>query len=261
MNAMTICSRAEAQQSTALSPRLQQAVRLLQMSSLDFAALLRDKADRNPFLEIEDADATPEATPEAPTPRERDLWHADADIGPRRADGDELSALELRAAERSLRMHLHEQLSVLPLPPRDLALAHAVVESLDDDGYLRTPLEDLLPAWGLEPPATPAELRIALRRVQSLDPAGIGARDVAECLRLQLPCIECPRLRALAAGIVGDHLEALAARDIAGLARALHETPQRIEAACERIRHLNPRPGWRLGAAHAAYIVPDVIVR
>jgi RNA polymerase sigma-54 factor len=165
------------------------------------------------------------------------------------------------AAERSLSMHLHEQLSVLPVPPRDRALAHAIVESLDDDGYLRTPLEELLPALELDPPVTLPELSIALRRVQSLDPAGVGARDVAECLRLQVAQIECRNTRALATRIVEQHLEALAARDLAGLARALDETPQRIDAVCERIRHLDPRPGWRVGAAHAAYIVPDVVVR
>ncbi len=261
---------AERRQTTTLSPRLQQAVRLLQMSSTEFAALLRDKAGANPFLELELDDGAEGEAPGAAADadanavtdeHDRDLWHAAASSSAPRGDGEALSALELMAAERSLAAHLHEQLSLLPLPPRDSALAHAIAESLDDDGYLRTPLEELLGALVLDPPATLAELTIALRRVQSLEPAGVGARSVAECLRLQLPQIEDERLRALAAAIVDEHLAALAARDIAGLARALGETAQRIDAACERIRHLDPRPGWRIGASAAAYIVPDVIVR
>ena len=91
---------------------------------------------------------------------------------------------------------------MLPLPPRDLALARTLVESLDDDGYLRTPLEELLDVAPLEPAATLQEMQIALKHVQSLEPAGVGARNVAECLRLQLPAIDCPQMRAMAQHIV-----------------------------------------------------------
>jgi RNA polymerase sigma-54 factor len=169
--------------------------------------------------------------------------------------------LDTMAAETLLNAHLHGQLNLLRLSGRDLALAHAIVESLDDDGYLRTPLEELIDVVGLDPVPSPAELQIALERVQSLDPAGVGARDVAECLRLQLPAIECPELRALAQAIVVDHLQALADRDLGGLARRLGQSVARIEQACDRIRHLDPRPGWRLGPSQVAYVVPDVIVK
>ena len=101
--------------------------------------------------------------------------------------------------QATLSAHLHGQLNVLPLMPRDMALAHALVDSLDDDGYLRSPLEELALTADLQPRASAEELQIALRRVQSLDPAGVGARSVAECLRLQLPAIACPELRGLAA--------------------------------------------------------------
>ena len=85
---------------------------------------------------------------------------------------------------------------------RDHALARMIVESLDDDGYLRTPLEDLLPLVPVQPPATLEDLQLALAVVQSLEPAGVGARDVGECLQLQLPDITCPATRALAQRIV-----------------------------------------------------------
>lgn len=292
MNSLEL--RADTRHTQTLSPRLQHAVRLLQMSSLDFAAMVRDTLGRNPFLETDegedgeaaapaaagaeaahDADSPPESAAPAPDAAEtadlgdmadgaandRDLWQAEGTGGLRRAEDGELSALDMMAVETSLNDHLHGQLNVLTLGERDLALARAVVESLDDDGYLRTPLEELVAVAGLEPPATLAEMQIALRRVQSLEPAGVGARNVAECLQLQLPSIACPDLRGLAQRIVGDHLQALAARDVVQLARQLGETPARVEAACDRIRRLDPRPGWRLGSSQVAYVVPDVIVR
>lgn len=291
--------RAEHRQSQTLSPRLQHAVRLLQMSSLDFAAMVRDKLGSNPFLEGEEGDdggsdpaptvtasasdgdqgssaegpdsaaavldlpiadrAETEGEPERGD--DRDLWQADSGNGLRRADEGEMSALETMAVETSLNDHLHAQLNLIPLPPRDLLLARAIVESLDDDGYLRTPLLDLVDVVGLDPQPTAAELQIALRRVQSLEPAGIAARNVAECLQLQLPSIDDPCQRTLAATIISQHLQALADRDVTALARQLGQPAAAVQQACDRIRRFDPRPGWRLGSSRIAYVVPDVIVK
>lgn len=303
--------RTENRQAQTLSPRLQHAVRLLQMSSLDFAAMVRDTLGKNPFLETDEGDAgedveglaareadgaddamplpgelplSPAAADELGNDRDaaaaadvaeyegadageydsasdRELWQADAGSGVRRTDDGEMSAMDMMAVETSLNTHLHGQLNVLPLSPRDLALARTIVESLDDDGYLRTPLEELAPVAALDPAATLVEMQIALKRVQSLEPAGVGARSVAECLQLQLPAIACPETRALAHAIVSDHLQALAARDVNGLARQLGVAPARVEAVCDRIRRLDPRPGWRLGSSQIAYVVPDVLVK
>jgi RNA polymerase sigma-54 factor len=279
--------RADHRQSQSLSPRLQHAVRLLQMSSLDFAALVRDALGSNPFLEPEEGDGD-SGDVEAPMldeaaqalgtddgaalvsaaepafdegENDRDLWHADAGSGLRRAEDGELSAMELMAVETSLNTHLHSQLNVLPLSQRDLALARTIVESLDDDGYLRTSLDELLEVAGLEPAATLHEMQIALKRVQSLEPAGVAARSVAECLRLQLPAIDCPKMRCMAQTIVDQHLQALAARDVMSMARQLGESPALVEQVCDRIRRLDPRPGWRLGSSQVAYVVPDVVVK
>ncbi len=267
----------------ALSPRFQHAVRLLQMSSTDFAATVRDVMGRNPFLEATDADEAgdgegpSEADPSAHDDERNggldgELAYRDdgpleiGSVGPSAtagAGGDDgsLGELDTMPVEESLSAHLHGQLNVLPLEWRDLVLARAIVESLDDDGYLRTPLVELLDVVPLEPAATLDELVIALRRVQALEPAGVAARDVGECLRLQLPSIECPEVRALARRIVEDHLQLLAARDISKLSRLLDASVERIQAACERIRRLDPRPGWRYGSSRIAYVVPDVIVR
>ena len=293
--------RADHRQTQTLSPRLQHAVRLLQMSSLDFAAMLRDTLGSNPFLEAEDGDGAeapsaqslqalhdgaelpaelPAAGLELPAAdvaadyagdaandgatdpdNDRDLWAADGQRGLHRSEDGDLDALDLMAVETPLNDHLHRQLNVLHLPQRDLLLAHAIVESLDDDGYLRTPLQELIAVADLDPPAELDEMQIALRRVQALEPVGVGARDVAECLLLQLPAVTCPDMRALAQAIITDHMPALAARDVSGIARKLGESPARVEAACDRIRHLDPRPGWRVGSSQVAYVVPDVLVK
>lgn len=276
--------RHDTKQTQALSPRLQHAVRLLQMSSMDFAATVQTTLGKNPFLELEEeepedhdldgelaADAEGEtehalaAEPEIQDldnlDNDRDLWQADgASAGTRSEDG-ETSALDLMAVEVSLAAHLHSQLGVMTLEPRELMLARWVVDSLDDDGYLRTPLEDLLTLEQLDPPAEMEELDCALLRVQNLDPLGVAARSVDECLRLQLPTIECPVMRELARTIIDQHLTALASRDVNGIARHVGKPVSVVSETCERIRRLDPRPGWRFGSARVDYIVPDVVVK
>lgn len=268
--------RAEHRQAQTLSPRLQHAVRLLQMSSLDFSAMVHNLMGQNPFLEQEEAasDAAPAESADSFADGEdrsadsseglfddREMWRADGSSSVRRAEDGEMSALDLMATEASLHSHLQGQLNLLRLPPRDLVLASVIVESLDDDGYLRTPLEELAAVAALAPPAQADEMLIALRRVQSLDPAGVGARNVAECLQLQLPAITCSEMRAQAELIVGQYLSMLAARDINGLAQALGVSAARIEDICLRLRRLDPRPGWRYSSAQAAYIVPDILTK
>ncbi len=268
--------RVDARQHHSLTPRLQHAVRLLQLSSLDFAQEVQSAMGQNPFLELDDGsmaaepDTVPEdnaaSTAEMPAEAAHDLqaeqdgWQAVAGGVRNSGNGDsDLSALDLVAADVSLREHLHEQVNVLPLSERDLQLSAAVIESLDDDGYLRVSLDELAAVTGLEPEA--CEMQTALRRVQSLDPAGVGARTVAECLLLQLPQVEDAHLRGIAQRIVSEQLERLANHDVAGLARLLACPPDDVAAACERIRRLDPHPGWRYGANDVQFVTPDVVVR
>ena len=277
--------RTSQRQTQTLSPRLQHAVRLLQMSSLDFSAMVHDMLGRNPFLEAaENADGVEEGelplgpppalegaagpegeilSPAEPAPPDqaddREIWNAEGGSGGGRAEDGELGALELTPVPHSLHEHLRSQINVLQLPERDHVLACIVAESVDEDGYLRTPLEELAPLSGLEPAADMDEMQIALKRVQALDPAGVGARNVAESLWLQLPGIDDERTRALAECIVREHIELLATRDMAALATCLGVTPAEAETVCLRLRRLDPRPGWRFSSSQAAYIVPDVL--
>jgi RNA polymerase sigma-54 factor len=257
-----------------MSPRLQRAVRLLQMSSQDFAQVVRDALDTNPFLEQEDNGPAPgeagagesaQRTPDqgaAANDGGSDGWGVDGGSRLRYGDSDgDGSVFDTLAEGTSLASHLLGQLNVMPLSGRDLTLAAAVVLSLDDDGYLRTPLDEVAQALQLQPEPGPDELRIALRQVQALEPAGVAARNVAECLELQLPAIACADTRALAAVILRDHLDALAARDMRVLARRLEREQPAVEAACAAIRRLDPRPGWRYSQSSVQYVMPDVIAR
>ena len=286
----TMVARTEHRQQQKMSPRLQQAVRLLQLSSLDFKQEIRSLLVENPFLEGDEAeepstvgasqapsrDASTMSEPAPPVDAlgaetasrldaddERDSWQSpDGRTLPgAHGDGGENSALNMIAIESSLSSHLHGQLNLLPLPERDMLLAKSIVECLDDDGYLRMDLNELIDVTALDPRASPTELQIALRRVQSLEPAGVGARSVAECLLLQTPAIDCPVERSLACRIISDHLDLLATRDTVHLSRELAAAPAATEAACERIRRLDPHPGWRFGTNQIQYITPDVVVR
>lgn len=248
-----------------LSPRLQRAVRLLQMSSLEFSQRVRQAADTNPFLELdlEEDDRTDPQTPAGEDDEAGMVWSANASGGVT-VDPDGEGGFDTLAAPSTLATHLAMQLNVLTLTERDQALALALAYSLDDDGYLRLTLQEVGQACGLVPAADADELAIALRRVQALDPAGVGARDLGECLLLQLQQQLGEAARAdlqLALQIAREHLPALARGDVATLARRLAAPREAVQAACAAIRRLDPRPGWRHGPHAMAYVTPDVVVR
>jgi RNA polymerase sigma-54 factor len=154
---------------------------------------------------------------------------------------------------------LREQLLLLGLSERDHALANIIVDALDEDGFLRQPLEEIV---SLCPGCDSTDLDMALAIVQSLEPAGIAARSLGECLALQLKNLDAATPgRELALAIVQDKLTLMASRDNSRLLEALGCPEADLRTAVELIRSLDPRPGSRIGSFEPRAIVPDVIVR
>lgn len=280
-------------QHLALTPQLQQSIRLLQLSSLELDREIEQALQDNPLLERDEAaegvafggadDALSrvrgdEASEPAPAERgsEPAEWGQDGlawpSAGSSRShdpndpnnDGD-VDAGELQAASTSLRDHLIGQLALSQLSGRDRLRVAFLVEALDDDGYLGQELEELaevLPEdMAGEPDEALEDLRIALKHLQSLDPPGIGARNPHECLLLQLANLPPSPDNLLACGVVRDHLEHLANRDYARIKKALGCGDGALRAAQALIRSLNPRPGAQFVPLDIRYIVPDVQVR
>lgn len=287
MNAPVI--RHEQRQHQTLTPRLQQAVRLLQLSSLDFALEVNQAMGNNPFLEADEVEAeAPAATegnvdspavdaepaaadaaaPSAETPAEA-AWEGESwsQYGtPSRSNGGDgdFDFSDITPASLSLRDHLLAQSKWLEASPRDRAVMATIIDGLDDDGLLRVELEELKALSGLDPEPDDDEMLIALKLVQSLEPAGVGARDLRECLLLQLREDGDPAKQAvhrLAQRIVTEQLDRLAMRDVSGLARSLGVAEHAISQAADCIRRLQPRPGWRFGASSTRFVTPDVVVR
>jgi RNA polymerase sigma-54 factor len=286
-------------QNLALTARLQHSVRLLQLSSLEFAQEISQALVSNPFLEEDDSETENGATapaipsavsvadestevaaaPEFPsnevdTPFDSDGAYeanpsvSEAGIGTSdrkstRDDDPETDWTDWVEATPSLRDHLRNQLMLAQLGSRDRALAHVIIDALDEDGYLRQGLDEVAAALDeVEPKIEAEELRAALRMVQTLDPAGVAATSLAECLELQLDTLPCETEGlALARQIVRDNLPLVASRDVARLQRLHGCTEDDLRVALALIRNLDPRPGGQYAADDIRYIIPDVIVR
>src|SRR5438477_11176100 len=236
-----------------LTPQLQQSIRLLQLSTVE----LNQEIDRilmdNPALEREDAEdneapaasaaggASSSVATESPAP-EAD-WSPETMANWRGAEDDEGEKSFTPPDTPTLRDHLHAQLSLTKLGPRDRVFVELLIDALDDDGYLTQSLEEiaaLLPAEAAaDPEALAEELSIALAHLQHFEPAGVGARSPSECLALQLRShAECAE-RALALEIVGKHLELLAARDYTRLKTLTGASDEALRVAQRLIRTLN----------------------
>lgn len=279
-------------QQTLLAPRLQQSIRLLQMSALEFTTAVQDALATNPFLEDgEDAErgngaATPaqetshaaadgaaaEAPPEAPSEPQPDVADPTLNAADNaysgdypthaRNDGPATDLSQWIAAPVSLRNRLSSELGNYPLSLRDRLLAEHIVDALDDDGYLHTELDELADGAAFDPPPDATEWAAALKLVQQLDVPGLGARDLAECLSLQLYAQPALRedVRDVALAIVRGHLDRLARNDLTGLQRLLGADIELLQVACDVVRGLDPKPGRRYAADAPNYVVPDVIV-
>lgn len=187
-----------------------------------------------------------------------------------RDDDDDQDGGQVQAAERSLADHLQEQIALSPFDDRTRALVNFLVDALDVNGYLDHSLEELLALLPPEAAFDLEELTIALRHLQSLDPVGVGARDLAQCLALQLTALAAEEdegaaadeaVRVLALAIVEQHLDLLGERNFVALRRALGCDEEQLRVACELIRSLNPRPAAQYAPDETRYVIPDVLVR
>jgi len=250
-------------QQLTLTPRLQQSVKLLQLSALECVQELHQAIAQNPFLEesAESAEASDSRSEGEEAPE--DSSRADLDFstsGGGGGSGEETPDwTEWTASPSTLHDSLREQLLLLGLTERDHVLANLIIDALDDDGFLRLPLEDVA---ALAPGAAPGEIETALRIVQTLEPNGIAARSLGECLALQLePLDRDTPGRRVALDVVQNNLSLMAARDNTRLLDALGCSEEELRLALELIRSLDPRPGSKVGTFEPRAIVPDVIVR
>ena len=249
-------------QQLTLTPRLQQSVKLLQLSALECVQELNQAIAQNPFLEepAESPDNSAQADADGSDSSSRsELDFPGSGSGASGGSDDTPDWTEWTASPSTLRDSLREQLLLLGLSQRDYELANLVVDALDEDGFLRQPLEEFAP---LIEDLSVGELETALRIVQTLEPNGIGARSLGECLSLQLQAMERSEPgRDMAIDIVQTKLDLMAARDHSKLQSALKCSEGELRTALELIRSLDPRPGSKIGTFEPRAIVPDVIVR
>jgi RNA polymerase sigma-54 factor len=268
-----------------LTPQLQQSIRLLQLSTLELNQELEQMLQDNPLLEREDEDEASYATADAPahtaeaeaqsteTPQPEQAGNEpataldDADWNDYSAaggdDDDDSDYAQGSISGATLREHLLNQLIVSPLTLRDRTLVAALIDDLDDAGFLTQPLADITASLHDEiEELEPEEVETALKHLQNMDPTGVGARNLAECLTLQLRALppDTPA-RDAAMQLTAHYLDLLAARDVGKLKKMLGIDDPTLRAARTLILSLNPRPGAAFGADETHYVIPDVYVR
>lgn len=274
-------------QQQTLTPQLQQALRLLQLSATELELELAQAVASNPLLEwAEEAhqgneqpgvDAAPAQSSEpaaggndtAPDNEHSDGQDWVPDQGPwatgSRHDGDsdyEPPALKLGGSDQDLGDHLRAQFQLLKLSQRDRNIGLALIDAIDSDGYLREPLPAIAQALQPELLASEDEILAVLRHVQGLEPTGVGARDLGECLTLQLRLLP-PSLpgRELALQVAHTALPRLPRAGIDGLAREMRQPVAAMQAAVDLLRQLEPRPGRLVGQADtSSWVIPDVVI-
>jgi len=274
-------------QHLALTPQLQQSIKLLQLSTVELNQEIERLLMDNPALEREEGESPAAAPPAAggessaashepsmageETAERHEDWDADVDAEASaswRGEGDEAERDRTFSAADTptLRDHLRSQLSVMNLGERDRALVGVLIDVLDDDGYLTMSLDEIAALMSPEEAADPDELSIALKHLQHFEPTGVGARSPGECLALQLRALgaenaERDAAPRVALEIAERHLELLASRDYTRLKSATGASDETLRAAQRLILSLNPRPGAAFARVETRYVVPDVIVR
>ncbi len=264
-------------QQLTLTPQLQQAIRLLQLSTLEINQETARLLDENPFLECEEEDSAlpyahgdahaSRASSETKTTAENETQPAELDwneptfTASGTSDDEDDGYSEVAADRPNMREHLLWQINMSQLDNHDKKLIGLLIDALDENGYLAQPLEEILELLPAELDITLDDLETALVQLQHLDEPGIGARNLSECLALQLQAQpeDIPG-HDLALSIVTHHLDLLANRDFNKLKKTLHCDDAALRDAQDLILHLQPKPGTAFEHRAADYVVPDVLV-
>lgn len=269
-------------QQLAMTPQLQQAIRLLQLSTLELQQELQQALESNPLLEqidtheeidtreTQDSETldTADALEQKEMPEELPLdasWDTIYTAGtPSGTSGDYIDdELPVYQGEttQTLQDYLMWQAELTPFSDTDRAIATSIVDAVDDTGYLTVPLEDILESMGDEE-IDIDEVEAVLKRIQRFDPVGVAAKDLRDCLLIQLsqfdkttPWLEEARL------IISDHLDLLANHDFRTLMRVTRLKEDVLKEAVNLIQSLDPRPGQSIQTGEPEYVIPDVLVR
>ncbi len=259
-------------QQLTLTPQLQQSIRLLQLSTLELGQEISQMLQDNPLLERLDGDhsfespatgsTTEETRPERDEVYEEMAWGERAVTPSHGGDDDEHDYQAADASHTNLHQHLVNQLCMTPLCQRDRQLVALLIEALDEDGYLNTGLDELAELLADDLDISLDELGTALKLLQSFDPAGVAARDLGECLWLQLNNLppDSPHL-AIAKTLVREHLGLLAEREYGKLKKLFDMNDADFIQLRQLITSLNPRPGAAFAPLDTRYVTPDVFVK
>jgi RNA polymerase sigma-54 factor len=277
-------------QQLALTPQLQQAIRLLQLSSVELEMELREALESNPLLELSETDGEDDADDEypgteAPTNGEaapaetapanednreeqrREELNGDSggdfefsrsnDYGsPASDDNDDYESQDQEPED--LRDHLLWQLNLAPLSLRDRAIGATIIEAIDDDGYLHETSETLRENLASLHHVSIDEVEAIRHRIQHFDPLGVASRTLSECLRAQLDAFDTATPGwAIARELASHHLETLARNDRTRLCRQLHVGAADLDTAIALVRSLDPKPGAQINPSKAEYVAPD----
>ena len=259
-----------------MTQRLQQALKLLQMPTLELQQALKLELERNPLLEEVDEvdeveemeevkkeagqeDAEPVETAEPDKNQEVDwseLWPDtfEGPSAPRTDDPDAEFYERVPVTRESLGDHLLEQLRLLSLSEEDLIVGEYLIGSIDENGYLQTTVEEVAEAFAV----APDKVEDILAAIQKFEPAGVGARNLQECLWVQL--VQRKQEATLAGRIVQEQFDNLLSRRFGEIARNLKCSIEDVQAAGDLISTLDPRPGQEIAAEETKYVVPDLIV-
>ena len=256
-------------QTLTMTPQLQQAIRLLQLPVLDLSAQIQDALEENIMLEMEDLPDVPktsaESTAEIEILKAEDSWQSASreqiQDGGWNGEGRPSNDFADQSGQ-NLREHLLWQLELEDFTPREALIGEAIVDAINDDGYLTADLDELVDFFNDDAGISPAEIETTLEKVQRLDPVGVGARSLSECIVLQLRQLEksTPGIE-LAVQMATDHLALIGSQEYGEIRRSLRTSEEAFEEALALVKSCNPKPGLAVSPAPAEYVIPDVFVR